>query len=247
MAFRSFSFSWKDIACPCVITTNSLCAAYPSFVFSCLGKPRAASVVARRDGVLWQLHRTAFKAALQSSCPDISGSMVVKTLRSMEQLVSLTSSQLQQLADKLVPVNYNDGEYIVRQGDSGDDMFIVDQVGLRVQGRAQGSEALRLRDSRVHVYIQLRCVSLLCVMSLSVSVSVTGLGMNLEDHAEQPSGSAHVIRFCTAAACHACSLYPNVSNSTVRCLCCGATIWAFRRTACTILSEIVLDTLRPEV
>eukprot|EP00798_Chlamydomonas_sp_ICE-L_P004753 gene4753-34503_t len=47
-------------------------------------KPRAATVIARTDGMLWSLHRIAFKGVLQLGAYDIDLKVTVRTLRIVE-------------------------------------------------------------------------------------------------------------------------------------------------------------------
>ena len=85
------------------------------------GKPRAATVIACEDGELWALDRKTFKACLMKS----SSKKLVKTLKNVEVLSSLSKSQLRRLADILTEVKYQDGDVIIRQGDDGDSFYVL--------------------------------------------------------------------------------------------------------------------------
>ena len=80
------------------------------------GKPRAASVIASQDGMLWALDRLVFRQILMKTATPV----LVKKLRQVEVLKSLTVKQLQRLADILTEETFEDGEYIIRQGDAGE-------------------------------------------------------------------------------------------------------------------------------
>lgn len=84
-------------------------------------KPRAASVVAKTDGVLWSLDRRAFKAVMRKTDTQV----LMGVLRSVPVLQSLNSGQLQRVADKLHEEDFEDGKYILRQGDQGDNFYII--------------------------------------------------------------------------------------------------------------------------
>lgn len=100
-------------------------------------KPRAATVVARRPGALWQLQRRAFKAALQR----VVDPAVVAILRTVEILRCLNVSQLQLMVEMLTPVLFQEGEYIVRQGEPSHDFFLLTQGEVVCTLRADGAPA----------------------------------------------------------------------------------------------------------
>lgn len=62
-------------------------------------------------------------------------------LASVASAASAASDWLQLLCPEL-QTNYSDGEVIMRQGDSGDDMFLISQVGLKEAMRVQVGQAM---------------------------------------------------------------------------------------------------------
>ena len=84
-------------------------------------KPRAASIRAERDGALWALDRAAFRAILMKS----ETRTVVKTLREVDVLKSLSLGQLQRLSDILAEESFKAGDYIIKQGDDGDIFYVI--------------------------------------------------------------------------------------------------------------------------
>ena len=86
------------------------------------GKPRAATVQASTNGSLWSLNRRAFKHVLQKT----DTKAVIKTLRAVDVLKPLNSGQLQRLADMLSETSYEEGEYILTQGEEGEEFFIIE-------------------------------------------------------------------------------------------------------------------------
>jgi len=84
-------------------------------------KPRAATVTADTDGVLWAMARSSFRRVLMKS----SASTLTKVLRSVDILKSLSTTQLQRLQDIMSEVTFKDGEDIIKQGDMGFTFFII--------------------------------------------------------------------------------------------------------------------------
>eukprot|EP00898_Chlorokybus_atmophyticus_P000853 jgi/Chlat1/1769/Chrsp134S02092 len=116
------------------------------------GKPREATVVARSDGVLWALDRVAFRGIMRRYSPQL----VLKVLRSVHILESLTQQQLRRLADILTEAKYNDKEYIVRQGDVGDTFYIIVEgeaiCTVRTNPEDPNDEPMMLQTLQAHDY-----------------------------------------------------------------------------------------------
>lgn len=87
------------------------------------GKPRAASVIAVTDGVLWSLDRNVFcKEVLRANSARRD---ILRTLRRVPTLQSLSLQQLQRLADKLTEEERDKDSYIIRQGEQGDTFYVI--------------------------------------------------------------------------------------------------------------------------
>jgi len=93
-------------------------------------KPRAATVMATCDGQLWAMDRKSFRAILMKS----SSSSLMRTLRSVDVLKSLSVSKLQRLEDILTEVKYEKGDYVIRQGEFTDTFYII------VEGEAEATK-----------------------------------------------------------------------------------------------------------
>jgi CRP-like cAMP-binding protein len=76
-------------------------------------KPRAATVRARTDGVLWALDRIAFRSILMRT----PARETIKLLRSVPLLSCLTLGQLQSIADVVPKVSFAAGETVLHEGD----------------------------------------------------------------------------------------------------------------------------------
>ena len=74
-------------------------------------KPRAATVTAITDGMLWAMDRKSFRAILMKS----SSSSLTKTLRSVKILASLSVAQIHRLQELLSEETYFKDEYIIEQ------------------------------------------------------------------------------------------------------------------------------------
>lgn len=100
------------------------------------GTPRAATVKAKGDLKLWGIDRDSYRRILMGSTlrkRKLYESFLSKVsiLESLDQWERLT------VADSLEPVNFEDGEKIVCQGDPGNDFYII------VEGQAS---VLQRRD-----------------------------------------------------------------------------------------------------
>ena len=98
---------------------------HPSFGELALlyNQPRTATVCARGAGALWVLSRAAFRGAVRQT----DAHALLKTLRSVEVLRSLSAGQLQRLADCLSEVRFKEGTQIITQGTAEPDpsFFII--------------------------------------------------------------------------------------------------------------------------
>jgi len=89
-------------------------------------KPRAASVTATMNGLLWAMDRRAFRNIVMKS----SSATLTRTLRSVDVLKSLSVGQLQRLEDVLTEVKYKEGDYVIHQGEETDTFYVI------VEGKA---------------------------------------------------------------------------------------------------------------
>ena len=94
--------------------------------------PRAASVVAVTEGTLWAMDRKSFRRiVLQSAFRKRK--MYETLLESVPMLSSLDNYERMSLADALVSRSYEDGECIIKQGDTkADGMYFIESGSARV-------------------------------------------------------------------------------------------------------------------
>jgi cAMP-dependent protein kinase regulator len=92
--------------------------------------PRAATVSAKTDCRLWAMDRETYKNVMMSSMMD-KRSRYSKFLENVPFMETLDKYERSKVADFLVPRQYRCGDVIVRQGDSGDEFFIVSKGRVR--------------------------------------------------------------------------------------------------------------------
>jgi cAMP-dependent protein kinase regulator len=100
--------------------------------------PRAATVVASSDTVLWALDRITFKKILLDKTTK-KRSMYGEFLRSVPVLKVLDNYQLSKLADALNSAVYEPGSVVIREGDTGDEFYIIEAGEARVEKEGEGT------------------------------------------------------------------------------------------------------------
>lgn len=86
--------------------------------------PRAATVTATTDSVLWAVDRVTFRRIVTNNMFR-KRKMYESFLKTVSILASLDSSEVTKIADALEPVEFKDGQDIVRQGEEGDCFYIL--------------------------------------------------------------------------------------------------------------------------
>jgi cAMP-dependent protein kinase regulator len=87
--------------------------------------PRAATVVATSDCVLWALDRVTFRRILMENTSR-KRRMYEAFLEEVPILVSLEAYERHKIADALESVVFNDGDLVIKQGDVGDNFYIIE-------------------------------------------------------------------------------------------------------------------------
>ncbi|KAK9765469.1 hypothetical protein K7432_006180 [Basidiobolus ranarum] len=87
--------------------------------------PRAATIVATSDSVLWALDRVTFRRMLMERT-NSKRRMFESFLEEVPLLVSLEPYERYKIADALEPLSFEDGEVVIRQGDVGQNFFIIE-------------------------------------------------------------------------------------------------------------------------
>uniref|UniRef100_A0AAY5F367 Cyclic nucleotide-binding domain-containing protein n=1 Tax=Electrophorus electricus TaxID=8005 RepID=A0AAY5F367_ELEEL len=103
------------------------------------GTPRAATVKAKSDLKLWGIDRDSYRRILMGSTLR-KRKMYEEFLSKVSILESLEKWERLTVADALEPVQFEDGEKIVVQGEPGDDFFIITEGTASVLQRRSDNE-----------------------------------------------------------------------------------------------------------
>uniref|UniRef100_A0A8C4PVS7 Protein kinase, cAMP-dependent, regulatory, type I, beta n=1 Tax=Eptatretus burgeri TaxID=7764 RepID=A0A8C4PVS7_EPTBU len=103
------------------------------------GTPRAATVRAKTDLKLWGIDRDSYRRILMGSTMR-KRKMYEEFLSKVSILESLDKWERLTVADALEPVQFDDGEKIVVQGEPGDDFFIITEGCAAVLQRRSENE-----------------------------------------------------------------------------------------------------------
>ncbi|XP_041984885.1 cAMP-dependent protein kinase type II regulatory subunit [Aricia agestis] len=102
--------------------------------------PRAASVRAQSPGALWAMDRHTFRRILLKSAFK-KRKLYEELLDKVPMLKALQAYERANLADALLPRTLADGELIIRQGDTADGMYFVEDGSVSIQlARDDGNE-----------------------------------------------------------------------------------------------------------
>lgn len=122
---------------------KKLCRIGPEKVFGELAIlyncTRTATVTALTDIKLWAIDRQIFQTIMMRT-GLIKHSQYTDFLRSVPSFQALPEDVLSKLADVLEETHYNDGDYIIRQGASGDTFFIISEGQVKVYHQNTSNE-----------------------------------------------------------------------------------------------------------
>jgi cAMP-dependent protein kinase regulator len=108
------------------------------------GTPRAATVKAKTDVKLWGIDRDSYRRILMGSTIR-KRKMYEEFLSKVSILESLDKWERLTVADALEPVQFDDGQEIVRQGDPGEDFFIITEgTACVLQRRSENEEPVEV-------------------------------------------------------------------------------------------------------
>ncbi|KAG0669351.1 hypothetical protein C6P45_003876 [Maudiozyma exigua] len=108
--------------------------------------PRAATVIAQSDCILWALDRLTFRKILLGSSFK-KRLMYDDLLKSIPVLKSLTTYDRAKLADALDTKIYEPGQVIIKEGDSGENFYLVEYGGCSVTKKDKGVVATLKKGS----------------------------------------------------------------------------------------------------
>jgi len=87
--------------------------------------PRAATITATSDCILWALDRITFRKILMENTSR-KRKMYEIFLEEVPLLQSLEPYERHKIADALESVTYNDGEIVIKQGDVGENFYLIE-------------------------------------------------------------------------------------------------------------------------
>lgn len=103
--------------------------------------PRAATILATTGCILWSVERTMFRKIMATTASATQLARV-NFLKNVELLQRLSNNQLQKVAAALKLQRFNDGEYIIRQGEDGNTFYIIVEGKVRCTSRGTGPDAV---------------------------------------------------------------------------------------------------------
>ncbi|KAG3228649.1 hypothetical protein PC129_g842 [Phytophthora cactorum] len=101
--------------------------------------PRAATIRATTGCILWTVERTTFRKIMATTASATQLARV-NFLKNVELLQRLSNNQLQKVAAALKLQRFNDGDYIIRQGEDGNTFYIIVEGTVRCTSRTGGSD-----------------------------------------------------------------------------------------------------------
>ncbi|KER33309.1 cyclic nucleotide-binding domain protein [Opisthorchis viverrini] len=99
--------------------------------------PRAATIQATEDGVVWAMTREVFRGIVLKKAFE-KRRMYEELLNQVPILESLSAYERMNVADALKTRIYNDGDQILKQGDPGDEMFFIEDGEVRIMMKRVG-------------------------------------------------------------------------------------------------------------
>ncbi|XP_078040017.1 cAMP-dependent protein kinase type II regulatory subunit isoform X1 [Augochlora pura] len=108
--------------------------------------PRAASIKAITNGTLWAMDRQVFRRILLKSAYK-KRKLYEDLINKVPMLKSLEKYERMNLADALVPKQYANGENIIKQGDTADGMYFVEDGVVKIT--IQGDDGREIEINRV--------------------------------------------------------------------------------------------------
>lgn len=96
------------------------------------GAPRAATVRALTEGIIWKVDRATFRSTLAAASAKTKD-VIRGSLQRVEILKGLTESQLELVVDAVHTVKFTKGTRIIRKNDKGETFYLIHQGTVGVQ------------------------------------------------------------------------------------------------------------------
>lgn len=178
--------------------------------------PRAATVRASTEGILWRTDRETFRHIIIDSTAQKRRNFE-SFLESVPLLSSLSRQERAQVADCLETVKFEEGEMIIKQGDDGDKLFLIlegkakatqtpqgsvdpIEVGRMNAGHYFGERSLITREPRAANVIALTPMTCACMDKSGFERLLGPLKNIMKSHAAKYQRAEDLIKQQTAAA-----------------------------------------------
>lgn len=113
--------------------------------------PRSATITAKTDSILWTLDRVFFRQAMVTSSSN-QNFQLSQFLSKIKLFETLSIQSLNQLARSLMKKSYDDGEFIITQGEIGETFYIIATGNVKVTrmgDSGEETELVRLSEGEV--------------------------------------------------------------------------------------------------
>jgi len=111
---------------------------------------RAATIIAKTPCTLWTLDLRTFRRMLATASSTQTMARV-EFLKRVSLLQNLSVEQISKLAGALTPQTFNDGAYIIRQGDMGDKFYLIKEGTVKCTQSKMGREVELLQLHKVRI------------------------------------------------------------------------------------------------
>ncbi|XP_019741103.1 cGMP-dependent protein kinase 1 [Hippocampus comes] len=97
------------------------------------------SVTAQSDSKLWVIERKSYQTVLMQSGRD-SLTRTSELLSSVPSLLSLPKDAIMKMCDLMEEARYTQGDYIIRQGATGDTFYVINKGQVKITEKKTGDE-----------------------------------------------------------------------------------------------------------
>ncbi|EGR29177.1 hypothetical protein IMG5_161270 [Ichthyophthirius multifiliis] len=101
--------------------------------------PRAASIISKTDSVLYSLDRDTFNNIVKDAAAK-KREMYENFLQSVELLKDMDQYERSKIADAIKSTTFKSHSYVIKEGDNGDDFFMVEEGQLQAFKNVNGVE-----------------------------------------------------------------------------------------------------------
>lgn len=138
--------------------------------------PRAATIIADCDSVCFSLDRDCFNNIVKDATIK-RRERFEEFVNKIELLQDLDTYERGQLADCLNTENYNDGDYIIKQGEQGHKFYLIEEGTAKAEKTNEGGEVETVLEYKENEYFgelallkdDVRAASIVCTSAVRVA------------------------------------------------------------------------------